>query len=246
MDNKKLTPRETEINSGLANQHKMIKSLFGDKDKADKFTATAVKVANDYKLRECHPQSILDACINVAQLGLDLSPNLSPAPLVPFKAKKENKVASVQLIISARGYTALLARTGWAIKSFIVTENDEFDYRMDGFEEVITFVKDLDTPDSKFRYAVAMAKSPDGQLFVEVMNNSQIEKHRLVSSNQSGAKSGVWLDWFDEMAKKTVIKKLVKKLPIGEQIANAVANDDKPIEVEVIENDEPKKDMSNL
>lgn len=246
MENKKLTPRETEINSGLANQHKMIKSLFGDKDKADKFTATAVKVANDYKLKECHPQSILDACINVAQLGLDLSPNLSHAYLVPFKAKKENKVASVQLIISARGYTALLARTGWSIKSFIVTENDEFDYRMDGFEEVITFVKDLDTPDSKFRYAVAMAKSPDGQLFVEVMNNSQIEKHRLVSSNQNGAKSGVWLDWFDEMAKKTVIKKLVKKLPIGEQIANAVANDDKPIEVEVIESDEPKKDMSNL
>ena len=246
--NKELTPRETEINTGLANQHKMIKSLFGGKDKADKFTATAVKVANDYKLRECHPQSILDACINVAQLGLDLSPNLSHAYLVPFKAKKENKVASVQLIISARGYTALLARTGWSIKSFIVTENDEFDYRMDGFEEVITFVKDLDTPDSKFRYAVAMAKSPDGQLFVEVMNNSQIEKHRLVSSNQSGAKSGVWLDWFDEMAKKTVIKKLVKKLPIGEQIANAVANDDKPIEVEVIESasDDTKKDMNQL
>ena len=244
--NKELTPRETEINSGLANQHKMIKSLFGDKDKADKFTATAVKVANDYKLRECHPQSILDACINVAQLGLDLSPNLSHAYLVPFKAKKENKVASVQLIISARGYTALLARTGWSVKSLIVTENDEFDYRMDGFEEVITFVKDLDKPDSKFRYAVAMAKSPDGQLFVEVMNNSQIEKHRLVSSNQNGAKSGVWLDWFDEMAKKTVIKKLVKKLPIGEQIANAVANDDKPIEVEVIESGDSKKDMNDL
>lgn len=245
---KELTQRETEINSGLANQHKMIKSLFGDKDKADKFTATAVKVANDYKLKECHPQSILDACINVAQLGLDLSPNLSHAYLVPFKAKKENKVASVQLIISARGYTALLARTGWAIKSFIVNDKDEFDYRMNGFEETITFVKDLDSIDSKFQYAVAMAKSPDGQLFVEVMNNSQIEKHRLVSSNQNGAKSGVWLDWFDEMAKKTVIKKLVKKLPIGENIANAVANDDKPIEAEVIESehDDIKKDMNQL
>jgi len=247
--NKEITQRESDINEGLANQHKMIKSLFGDKEKADKFTATAVKVANDFKLRECHPQSILDACINVAQLGLDLSPNLSHAYLVPFKAKKENKVASVQLIISARGYTALLARTGWAIKSFIVNDKDEFDYRMNGFEETITFVKDLDSIDSKFQYAVAMAKSPDGQLFVEVMNNSQIEKHRLVSSNQNGVKSGVWLEWFDEMAKKTVIKKLVKKLPIGENIANAVANDDKPIEVELIETNEienKSNDMNKL
>lgn len=243
-----IAARETQIKDGLAAQHKMVQSLFGDKDKAAKFTATAVKVANDYKLRECHPNSILDACINVAQLGLDLSPNMAHAYLVPFKAKKEAKVASVQLIVSARGYTALLARTGWSIKSFIVTESDEFDYRMDGFEDVITFVKDLDTPDAKFRYAVAMAKSPNGELFVEVMNNSQIDKHRLVSSNQDGAKSGVWLDWFDEMAKKTVIKKLVKKLPIGEQIADVVAADDKPIEAEIIEQtvDNKKSDMSDL
>ena len=248
MQEKQLTQRETQISDGLKAQHKMVQSLFGDKEKAAKFTATAAKVANDYKLAECHPNSILDACINVAQLGLDLSPNLSHAYLVPFKAKKENKVASVQLIISARGYTALLARTGWSIKSFIVTDKDEFDYRMDGFEETITFVKDLDSADSKFRYAVAMAKSPDGQIFVEVMNNSQIEKHRLVSSNQSGAKSGVWLDWFDEMAKKTVIKKLVKKLPIGENIANAVASDDKPIEAEIVDTVaiDTKKDMNNL
>jgi len=236
---RELTPREKQINDGLVAQHKMIQSLFGDKEKAAKFTATAVKVANDFKLAECYPQSILDACINVAQLGLDLSPNLAHAYLVPFKK-------NVQLIVSARGYTALLARTGWSIKSFIVTENDEFDYRMDGFEDTITFVKDLDTTDSKFRYAVAMAKSPNGELFVEVMNDSQIEKHRLVSSNQNGAKSGVWLSWFEEMAKKTVIKKLVKKLPIGEDIANVVAADDKPIEVEVVETVETKKDMNNL
>jgi len=245
---KQLTPRETQISNGLKAQHKMVQSLFGDKEKAAKFTATAAKVANDYKLAECHPNSILDACVNVAQLGLDLSPNMAHAYLVPFKAKKEAKVASVQLIVSARGYTALLARTGWSIKSFIVTQSDEFDYRMDGFEDVITFVKDLDTPDAKFRYAVAMAKSPNGELFVEVMNNSQIDKHRLVSSNQDGAKSGVWLDWFDEMAKKTVIKKLVKKLPIGEKIADVVAADDKPIEAEIVEQsiDDKKSSMDGL
>ncbi len=245
---KQLTQRETDINDGLKSQYQMIKSLFGDKDKAAKFTATAAKVANDYKLAECHPQSILDACINVAQLGLDLSPNLAHAYLVPFKAKRESKVASVQLIISARGYTALLARTGWAIKSFIVTENDEFDYRMDGFNESVTFVKDLDSVDGKFRYAVAIAKSPNGELFVEVMNASQIDKHRLKSSNQNGAKSGVWAEWFDPMALKTVSKKLSKTLPIGEEIANAIASDDKTIDAEIVhgEVEHKKSDMNDV
>ncbi|MDA3908105.1 MAG: recombinase RecT [Sulfurimonas sp.] len=249
MSNEIVDKRKTQIDEGLIAQHQMIKSLLGDKDKASKFTATAAKVANDYKLRECRTQSILDACINVAQLGLDLSPNLSHAYLVPFKANKDAKVASVQLIISARGYTALLARTGWSIKSFIVTESDEFDYRMNGFEEVVTFIKDLDSVNPKFKYAVAMAKSPNGEIFVEVMNKSEIEKHRMVSSNQNtNTPTGVWFDWYNPMALKTVTKKLTKKLPIGEDIANAVFADDKVIEAELIPSDtvDKKSDMNSL
>lgn len=241
---KELTPREQQIRTGLATQNKIVQSLFGNKEKADKFMATAVKVANDYKLSECHPNSIIDACITVAQMNLDLSPALSHAYIVPFKK-------SVQLIISARGYTALLARTGWKIKSYIVNEEDQFDYIIDGFEESIKFKKNIDAEKETFKYAVALAKSPDGTLYVEVMNAKQIDKHRKVSSNQTtinkytseenrklineGKPVGVWADWFNEMATKTVIKKLVKSLPIGEDIATAIEKDDKPIEAEIEE-----------
>ena len=57
--------REEQIKNGLLAQQRMINSLLGDKEKSNKFMATAVKVANDYKLKECHPQSLIDACINV-------------------------------------------------------------------------------------------------------------------------------------------------------------------------------------
>jgi len=237
-----IAPREQQIKSGLIAQQKIINSLLGNKEKANKFMATAVKVANDYKLRECHTQSIIDACVNVAQLDLDLSPMLQHAYLVPFKAKKESKVANVQLIISARGYTALLERIGWKIKSYIVNEADTFSYSVNGFDETIKFEKDLDGTDEVFKYSVAVAKAPDGTLYVEVMNKNQIEKHRKVSQNQKGDKpSGVWAEWFDRMALKTVIKKLVKKLPLGEeQIARATIVDDKPIEADF---EEPKQEM---
>ena len=235
--------REEQIKNGLLAQQRMINSLLGDKEKSNKFMATAVKVANDYKLRECHPQSIIDACINVAQLDLDLSPILSHAYLVPFKAKKDAQVANVQLIISARGYTALLERIGWKIKSFIVNQDDHFEYSVIGFDELIKFEKNLDGTDETFKYAVAVAKAPDGTIYVEVMNKLQIEKHRKVSQNQGDKESGVWAEWYDRMALKTVVKKLVKKLPLGEEsVAQATFIDDKPIEAEI---ESPKVDKKN-
>ncbi len=228
--------REKQIKSGLIAQQKMIKSLFGDKKKSDKFLATAVKVATNYKLANCNVNSIIDACVTVAQLNLDLSPALSHAYLVPFNN-------SIQLIISARGYTALLARTGWKVKTYIVNEDDEFEYIIDGFDEIIKFKKNIDSESETFKYAVALAQSPDGMLYIEIMNKKQIEKHRMVSSNQSSENpTGIWATWFEEMAQKTVIKKLVKKLPLGEDVMTAVAVDDMPIEAEIT-GDKQNKDL---
>lgn len=219
-----VAPRDLQITDGLKQKQQMVKSLLnGDIEKTNKFLATAAKVGTDSKLSACSPNSIIDACMTVAQLGLDLSPVLSHAYLVPYKN-------TVQLIVSARGYNALLARTGWKLKTYIVNDGDEFDYNIDGFDETVRFKKDLDGEGGKFKYAVALAQSPDGTLYVEVMNAAQIEKHRKVSSNQSEKPSGVWAQWFDEMALKTVTKKLVKKLPIGEEMAYAVNVDDKEIE----------------
>ncbi len=239
MQNQALVQREKEVKTALVAQQKIIKSLFGDKKKSDKFLATAVKVATDYKLANCNVNSVVDACVTVAQLNLDLSPALSHAYLVPFKG-------NIQLIISSRGYTALLARYGWKIKSYIVNEDDFFKYEVNGFEETIKFKKNLDSEDESLKYAVALAKSPDGTLYIEIMNKSQIEKHRKVSSNQkSDNPTGVWLDWYDQMALKTVIKKLVKKLPLGEDVANALSVDDKTIEADIVE-DKKEVDVNAL
>jgi len=228
--------REQEIKTGLVAQQKIIKSLLGDKAKSDKFMATAVKVANDYKLSKCNTNSIIDACVTVAQMGLDLSPILSHAYLVPFGN-------NVQLIVSARGYTALLSRTGWKTKTYIVNEADTFEYKIDGFNEIVTFEKDIDDEKEIFKYAVALAQSPDGTLYVEVMNKKQIDKHRQSSSNQKDKPSGVWAEWFAEMAKKTVLKKLVKSLPMGEDVSMVLSKDDKPVEAEIIEQPVDLNDM---
>lgn len=223
-----LTVRDQAISSGLVAKQKMITSLLmGDKSKSDKFLATAVKVAGDSKLSACRVESVIDACILVAQLGLDLNPVISHAYLVPYKD-------SVQVIVTARGYTAIATRTGWKIKSFIVYEDDFFNYEINGFQETITFRKNLDTAGETFKYAVAMAESPDGELYIEVMNKGQVDKIRATS--QSGGKVDkwnkptIWEQWYDQQALKTVIKRLNKKLPLGEQMMLAIASDENTIE----------------
>lgn len=231
--------RDLVIKQGFIAKQKMIQSLLGDKKKADKFVATAVQISQNKNLQGCTPESIIEACINVAQMGLDLSPTLSHAYLAPFKS-------SVQLIVSVRGYSAMLARTGWKLKSFIVNEGDNFEYKIDGFTEAIKFSPNIDNEDEKFKYAVAMAQSPDGEFYVEIMNKAKIEKHRKVSQNQKGDKpTGIWADWYNEMATKTVTKKLAKRLPIGEDISHALSVDDKPIEAEIVSK-EADTDLNDL
>jgi|SaaInlStandDraft_3_1057020.scaffolds.fasta_scaffold36201_2 recombination protein RecT len=221
--------QRTELmKSKLVARKKQIDSLFGDKEKSNKFLATAVEVASNFKLSECHPDSIIDACVNIAQMNLDISQSMQQVYIVPFKK-------SVQVIISSRGYVALLARTGWSVKSYIVNESDAFNYSINGFDESVTFEKNLDDDNPVFKYAVAIAKNPNGEIFVEVMNKSMIEKRRLVSSNQGQKASGVWLEWYNEMATKTVVKSLIKRLPIGEEIQKATFLDDTVIEAEVVQ-----------
>ena len=57
----------------------------------------------------------------------------------------------------------------------------------------------------------------------------------MVSSNQGQKASGVWLEWYNEMATKTVVKSLIKRLPIGEEIQKATFLDDTVIEAEVVQ-----------
>ena len=58
----------------------------------------------------------------------------------------------------------------------------------------------------------------------EVMDRDQIEQVRKVSRSGNG---GPWKDWWTEMARKTVTRRLSKRLPILDaRIAEAIQRDD--------------------
>ena len=214
------------VASKLKNEYGKIRALLNTKEKTDRFYAAAVEIASDYQLSQCNPDSVVKACLTVAMLDLNIDKVSSEVYLVPFKTKKGGKLA--QLIVSARGYKKIAARYGIQIKEFAVFDCDEFDYSFDGWEEKITYRPNFDErmdDDPKWakehlKCVFAVAKLPNKETAVEVMSRALIDKHRRAGQNADG---DVWKQWFIEMALKTVVKKLAKKLPMGDGLMKAVA-----------------------
>jgi len=68
-----------------------------------------------------------------------------------------------------------------------------------------------------------VAKLKDGGIQFEVMTRAEIE---AVRAQSKAGKSGPWVTHFEEMAKKTVIRRLFKYLPVSIEVQRAVSLDE--------------------
>lgn len=180
------------------------------------------------KLKICSAESLLGAVMQCAQLGLEPSV-LGHAYLVPYKNKKKvgNQfvwVDECQFQIGYKGLLELARRTGQisSIMAHAVHENDEFDYEY-GINETLRH-KPSDGDRGRVVRYYAYAKFKDGGYSFMVMSMQDIVNHR---DKFSKAKEfGPWKDHFDEMAKKTVLKALMKYMPISVEFQKAAAQDE--------------------
>ena len=100
---------------------------------ADKMIYIALEtVRADSYLRQCEPQSIVQAVLEASQLGLMLGNKLGHAYLVPRRDKKANNILKCQLLIGYRGFIALAHRTGKVSSIFpaIVHQGDQFSLKL--------------------------------------------------------------------------------------------------------------------
>ncbi len=186
-----------------------------------------VAVSKNELLMKCSQTSILQSVMTAAQLGLDCGGALGSAYLVPFFDNKKGGY-ECQLVVGYRGLIDLARRSGQivSIEARIVYQNDTFDldYSIDGAKLVHKPCLDGEPGEMRLVYAVGTLK--DGGHQFEVMTRAQIEKIRMLS--QTGKKNfGPWRDHFDEMARKTVVKRLAKYLPISVELSDAIDADNK-------------------
>lgn len=189
-----------------------------------RLVATAVSAAyKNEKILECTSGSIVDSVTRAAELGLDCSGTLGLAYLVPYWNKKRG-AREAQLIIGFRGFVLLAIQSGEVkrIDAEVVYTNDVWQYEK-GSSPVVKWAPDYrDRGEPWLVYALAEMRT--GAIQAVVMTVQEVQKIR----SQSKAKdSGPWVDYWDEMAKKTAVRRLAKMLPLSNDRLNlAMATND--------------------
>ena len=177
-------------------------------------------------LLNCNPESFLGAVLQCAQLGLEPGGALGHCYLLPFgNGKAKDGRPNAQLIIGYRGMIDLARRSGQIVSicAYTVLEKDRFEWRL-GLDPDIQHVPSPEADRGKMTYVYAVAKLKGGGVQFEVMSRAEVEKVRKQSKAGS---SGPWVTHFDEMAKKTVIRRLFKYLPVSIEAARAVEVDER-------------------
>lgn len=178
----------------------------------ERFTRIALSaLSNNPKLYECSKLSFLGALMNSAQLGLEPNTPLGQAYLIPYYNNKEKRL-ECQFQIGYKGLLDLAYRSGEIsmVQAYIVYENDTFEYEL-GLEPILKH-KPAPSNRGNMTYAYAMFKLKNGGQSFIVMSKDDILNYGKRYSKTFNA--GPWQTDFEAMAKKTVLKQLLKYAPI--------------------------------
>lgn len=220
MDNQLVTTAKRDIKALL--QSDTVKSQLAlalpkwlTADRMARVACTAV--IKSPKLLDCKPESLLQAVMLCAQAGLE--PDGRSAHLIPYGDQ-------VQVIFDYKGLVALAERNGVeCIYADRVCENDEFEAIVVDGEKKLTHKVDWKKPRGA-AYAYYTSCRRNGRLDYEVMTKEEVDAVRK-RSKASG--SGPWVTDYDEMAKKTTIRRMSKRWDLSPETREAMnADDDVP------------------
>lgn len=223
--------KATTNNGEKKSMQTYIKSMEGEIKKAlpsvitpERFTRMVLSaISVNPQLAQCTPKSFLGAMMNAAQLGLEPNTPLGQAYLIPYKNKG---VDEVQFQIGYKGLIDLAYRSGEVevVQSQIVYENDSFECQYGLEPKLIHKPADTDRGEPVKVYAVFKTKS--GGYGFEVMSMEDVKLHASKYSKAYSSSFSPWKSNFEEMAKKTVLKKVLKYAPMKSDFVKAVVQDE--------------------
>ena len=190
----------------------------------ERFTRMALSTLNTTpKLMECSKMSFLGALMNAAQLGLEPNTVLGQAYLIPYRNKGNMEC---QFQIGYKGLIDLAYRNDKMqnIQAHCVHENDQFEYEL-GLDSKLKHIPALKDR-GELILVYAMYKLTNGGYGFEVMSKEDIDNHAKKYSQSFNSSYSPWKTNYEEMAKKTVVKKLLKYAPIKSDFATSVAQDE--------------------
>lgn len=180
------------------------------------------EISKNNGLLRCTPESILLSLLQCAQFGFEPGDALGKAYLIPFKQ-------SCQFIMGYRGMLDLARRSGEIlnISAHAVKEKDLFVCEYGLNEKLQHVIASGDSGEIVYFYALAKFKNGGYQL--EVLTKQQVDAVRDSSKSyifKENKKDTIWFKHYEEMGRKTAIRKLFKYLPMSVEMAMAVRIDE--------------------
>ena len=193
-------------------------------DKFKRVVQTAITRNPD--LMDADRRSLFAACLDAAQDGL--LPDGREAALVVFNTKDKKTqtwIKKVQYMPMIAGIYKKVRNAGEisTLSSHIVYTGDDFDYWIDEGGPHLKHTPHLVGNRGQIMLVYAVCKLKDGSVEIEVMTTAEIEEVRQVSR---AGDSGPWNTWWGEMARKTVTRRLSKRLPMSSDLDRLMRRDD--------------------
>lgn len=170
------------------------------------------------ELLKCSHTSILRALMDACALGIAPGGTMGRGYLVPRK-NRSNGELEASFDPGWRGLCDIARRDPRVkkIDAKVVYDGEDFEYE-EGTDQKLVHIPRLDlTGEEAVIAAYAMAKVDEDWQIV-VLRRSEIEKIR----NTSASKGGPWASWYEEMAKKSAVRRLCKYLPYNPMLERAM------------------------
>ena len=158
--------------------------------------------------------------MDASSTGLEPFSPLGHAYIVPYKNNQTGNMEA-QFQAGYKGLVDLARRSGEivSISANVVREGDLWEYE-EGYDQKLKHVPNWGKRgEITLVYAYALLK--DGGRQSTVMSKDEVDRIKA----KSKAKFGPWVDFYEEMAKKTVLKRLCKLLPASTELTKALDAD---------------------
>jgi recombination protein RecT len=167
------------------------------------------------QLQQCTMASVLTAVIQASELGLEPTGSLGGAYLVPYKDQ-------CTLIIGYRGFIDLARRSAKVkkVEAHVVYSNDNFSYSYGTDPKLVHKPAMGERGDIIGVYAWALMEKGVKQF--EFLSKPEVDKIKAISK----AKKGPWVEFEDEMTRKTAVRRLAKYLPLSPETRDAIERAD--------------------
>lgn len=195
---------------GVQNEWKLVLTKYLTPERLARVALSQLK--RTPKLAQCTQSSLLNSLMTCAEL--ELEPDGRLIHLIPYKDQ-------CQVQVDYKGLIELARRSGKIsnIYADVICDNDEFEWDLG---QVTKHKIDIRKERGDMIGCYARMIFKDGTIQCALMNKAEVDSIR--SRSKAGG-SGPWVTDFNEMSKKTVLKRILKTAPMGSKEAMALADE---------------------